>query len=76
MTQWNQETVTSLVCNNSDLTYDDVLRITGLSPATLNIYLSQSIMGCHVLSKNGQCRLDTVHTSGNSGCLCAMGMDR
>jgi hypothetical protein len=52
MTQWNQEAVTDLVGNNSDLTYNDVLRITGLSPATLNVYLSQSIMGCHVLSKD------------------------
>lgn len=52
MTQWNQEAVTDLVGNNVDLTYDDVLRITGLSPATLNVYLSQSIMGCHVLSKD------------------------
>jgi len=52
MTNWNQETVTELVGNNGDLTYNDVLRITGLSPATLNVYLSQSIMGCHVLSKD------------------------
>jgi len=52
MAQWNQETVTDLVSNNGDLTYDNILRITGLSPATLNVYLSQSIMGCHVLSKD------------------------
>ena len=52
MTNWNQETVTELVGNNIDLTYDNILRITGLSPATLNVYLSQSIMGCHILSKD------------------------
>ena len=52
MTNWNQEAVTELVGNNGDLTYNDVLRITGLSPATLNIYLSQSPMGCHILSKD------------------------
>ena len=52
MTNWDQEAVTELVGNNIDLTYDNILRITGLSPATLNIYLSQSPMGCHVLSKD------------------------
>jgi len=52
MTNWNQETVTDLVGNNGDLTYDNILRITGLSPATLNVYLSQSIIGRHVLSKD------------------------
>ena len=52
MTNCNQETVTDLVGNNGDLTYDNILRITGLSPATLNVYLSQSIIGRHVLSKD------------------------
>ena len=52
MTNWNQEAVTDLVGNNGDLTYNDVVRITGLSPATLNVYLSQSIIGCHILSKD------------------------
>jgi len=51
MKQWDQESVTNLVCNNSDLTYGNVLRITGLSPATLNTYLIQSVMGWLVLSK-------------------------
>ena len=51
MTHWDQESVTDLVRNNSDLTYDNVLQITGLPAATINIYLSQSIIGCHVLSQ-------------------------
>ena len=52
MEHWTQDAITALVCNNSDLTYDNVLQITGLPAATLNVYLSQSIMGCHVLSKD------------------------
>ena len=51
MTHWDQESVTDLVGNNSDLTYCDVIRITLLPPATLNIYLSQSSIGRYVLSQ-------------------------
>jgi hypothetical protein len=51
MTHWDQESVTDLVGNNSDLTYDNVLQITGLPAATLNIYLSQSSIGRYVLSQ-------------------------
>lgn len=49
--KWDWIEVTELICNNSDLAFNNVQAITGLDSDTLKALLSMSIIGRLLLSR-------------------------